>query len=131
MLKAKASTYSHRKSASRVDQKVSSNRVPGHRGGTYNGKRISNYRPSRVTATALGDGKHIEVAFWEKKPLQGRQITLADVFTAYGNDRTSLRQGFFLQKLCLQNVLYNKRDIFYSRLATMASVLTISSFDKP
>ncbi|WP_257296927.1 hypothetical protein [Endozoicomonas sp. YOMI1] len=47
----------------------------------------------------------------EKKPLQGRQFTSAGVLAAYGNDTTSLRSGFFPQKLCLQNILHNSRKV--------------------
>ncbi|WP_257295774.1 hypothetical protein [Endozoicomonas sp. YOMI1] len=47
----------------------------------------------------------------EKKPLQGRQITSADVLTAYGNDQTSLRGGLFLQKLYFNNILHDNRRV--------------------
>ncbi|WP_257286488.1 hypothetical protein, partial [Endozoicomonas sp. SESOKO1] len=53
----------------------------------------------------------MEDAFWQKKPLHGRQITSAAVLSAYGKDTTSIRCGFFLQKLCLQNVQHNNRKV--------------------
>ncbi|MES9934776.1 MAG: hypothetical protein ABW162_18380, partial [Candidatus Sedimenticola sp. PURPLELP] len=53
----------------------------------------------------------MEDAFWKQKTLQGRKITPADVITAYANDKTSLRSGFFLQKLCLQNIPNDQRKI--------------------
>ncbi|WP_422467659.1 hypothetical protein [Endozoicomonas sp. ALC013] len=53
----------------------------------------------------------MENAFWQKKPLQGRQITSAAVLCTYGNETTSLRSGFFLQKLCLQNILHGTRKV--------------------
>ncbi len=59
----------------------------------------------------MDDGKHMEDAFWQKKPLHGRQTTSAGVLSAYGKDTTSIRSGFFLQKLCLQNILHNNRKV--------------------
>ncbi|WP_422447283.1 MULTISPECIES: hypothetical protein [unclassified Endozoicomonas] len=59
----------------------------------------------------MSEGKCIEDAFWEKKPLQGRQITSSDVLAAYGNDKTSLRGGLFLQKLCLQKIPHDNRKV--------------------
>ncbi|MBO9481914.1 hypothetical protein [Salinisphaera sp. G21_0] len=69
-------------------------------------------RPSfKGTARSLNDGKFVEDAFWEKKPLHGRKVTSADVLRAYGMDKSSLRSGFFLQKLCLQNILHGNRKV--------------------
>ncbi|WP_257294382.1 hypothetical protein [Endozoicomonas sp. YOMI1] len=111
ILKATASTYSRPQPARRVDQQSGSSGMHGRSRSTFNGKRVSNYQSYRGTTTNLYDGKRIEDAFWEKKPLQGRQITSASVLATYRNDRTSLRGGFFLQKLCLQNILHNDRKV--------------------
>lgn len=49
------------------------------------------------------DGQLIEAAYWRNQTLFGRQIMPSDVMAGYQNDSTSLRSGFFLQKLCLQS----------------------------
>ncbi|WP_257285344.1 hypothetical protein [Endozoicomonas sp. SESOKO1] len=59
----------------------------------------------------MDNGKLFEDAFWKNKQLQSRKITSADVLAAYGKDITSLRGGFFLQKLCLQNILHDNRKV--------------------
>lgn len=61
----------------------------------YHGKKKNNRPP---------DGRVVENCYWEKKPLQGRVVTLADVINNYRKDFTSLRPGFFLQNLCLQRI---------------------------
>ncbi|WP_422447476.1 hypothetical protein [Endozoicomonas sp. ALB091] len=111
ILKAAASTSAHPKSARWVDQQASSSRLPYPSISAFYGKSVSNLSPHRVTGIALYNGKCVEDAFWEKKPLQGRQVTSADVLTAYGNDTSSIRSGFFLQKLCLQNILHGNRVV--------------------
>ncbi|WP_422447432.1 MULTISPECIES: hypothetical protein [unclassified Endozoicomonas] len=108
ILKA-SSTDSHRKPA-RVDRQVSSSGIPDSSRNRFNGKRV--YQTHKDTASALNDGKDIEDAFWQKKLLQGRQITPADVLSAYRNDTTSLRSGLFLERLCLKNILYNNQKVF-------------------
>lgn len=50
------------------------------------------------------DGQVLENCYWEKKPLEGRVVTVTDVINSYRNDFTSLRPGYFLQRLCLQRV---------------------------
>ena len=49
------------------------------------------------------DGQLIEAAYWRNQTLFGRQIVPSDVLAGYQTDSTSLRSGFFLQKLCLQS----------------------------
>ncbi|WBA83239.1 hypothetical protein [Endozoicomonas sp. GU-1] len=111
ILKAPTSTCFYPEYAAWVDQQTGLVWVPAHSRSTFNGKRISSHQFPGGTATLPDYGKSIEDAFWEKKPVQGRQITTAAVLGAYGNDRTSLRGGFFLQKLCLQNILHNGKKI--------------------
>lgn len=50
------------------------------------------------------DGQMLENFYWEKKPLGGRVVTVAEVIDTYRKDTTSLRPGYFLQRLCLQRV---------------------------
>ncbi|WBA85860.1 hypothetical protein [Endozoicomonas sp. GU-1] len=100
----------HPKPAYRAGQQASPGRVTGRSRSTFIGKRISNHQLHRRRTSTPDDGQCIEDAFWKSKPLHGRQITSGVVLRAYRNDRTSLRAGFFLQKLCLQNILHdNKR----------------------
>ena len=47
------------------------------------------------------DGKILETAFWQNKPVNGRIVTPSEVLAQYRTDGTSLRAGFFLQNLCL------------------------------
>ena len=47
------------------------------------------------------DGKILEEAFWQNKPVNGCIVTSAEVLAQYRTDGTSLRAGFFLQNLCL------------------------------
>lgn len=110
ILQATASAYYHPGPASRVDQQAGSSRFPDRFESTFNGKRVTSHLYYRGTAIPL-DGKDVEDAFWEKKPLDGRHITSADVLGAYGKDKTSLRSGLFLEKLCLQNILHNNRKV--------------------
>ncbi|WP_257293856.1 hypothetical protein, partial [Endozoicomonas sp. YOMI1] len=111
ILKASASTYSHPKPAGWVDQQAGSSGIHNRSRSTFNGKRVSNHQSHGSTATTPDDGKLIEDAFWRKKPLQGRQITSAAVLATFRNETTSLRGGFFLQKLCLQNILHGNRKV--------------------
>ncbi|WP_257284037.1 hypothetical protein [Endozoicomonas sp. SESOKO1] len=108
-LKATTSTYAHPESAARVPGQPGSSRVPDRPESAFNGKRVSNNR--RRTVTTRVDAKHVEDAFWKKRPLQGRHITPTGVLIAYGHDATSLRRGFFLQKLCLQHILLGNRKV--------------------
>ncbi len=85
--------------------------VSDRAGTAFNGKRVSYNRPCRSKDSIRGSSKSIEDAFWDKEPLHGRQITSADVLSAFEKDTTSLRSGFFLQKLCLQNILLNNRKV--------------------
>ncbi len=110
ILQATASAYYHPGPASRVDQQAGSSRFPDRFESTLNGKRVTSHLYYRGTAIPL-DGKDVEDAFWEKKPLQKRKVTPADVLTVYGMDTSSLRSGFFLQKLCLRNMRCNRRKI--------------------
>ena len=61
----------------------------------YRGKKKNNQHP---------DGRVVESCYWEKKPLEGRVVTLTDVIKSYREDFTSLRPGYFLQNLCLQRI---------------------------
>ena len=49
------------------------------------------------------DGQVVEAAYWRNQTLFGRQVVPSDVVASYRTDPTSLRSGFFLQKLCLQS----------------------------
>ncbi|WBA82613.1 hypothetical protein [Endozoicomonas sp. GU-1] len=111
ILKANASTYSRPKPAGHVAQQAGSRGTPGHSRSTFNGKRVSNHPSYRGRTPILDVGKRVEDAFWDKNPLKGRQISSAAVLGTYRNDRTSLRGGFFLQKLCLQNILHGNRKV--------------------
>ncbi|WP_422467661.1 hypothetical protein [Endozoicomonas sp. ALC013] len=102
ILKATTSTRSHPKPVG--DQQAGSGRIPGSSRSKFNGKKVSNHHSRTGTAITLDDGRRIEDAFWQKKPLQGRPINTADVLNAYGKDKTSFRSGCFLQQLCLQNM---------------------------
>ncbi|WP_257286035.1 hypothetical protein, partial [Endozoicomonas sp. SESOKO1] len=110
-MKATAPTYSHREPAGWVGQQAGSSRIPDCAGMAFSRKRVSNHQHRRGKAHSLNGGKGIEDAFWQQKTVQGRQIASAGVLNAYGNDGTSLRSGFFLQKLCLQNVLHVNRKV--------------------
>ncbi|MGI2027465.1 hypothetical protein [Endozoicomonas acroporae] len=103
------SIYSHPEPAS--DLPTDSSGTTDHATGIFSGKKISSHQSLEDTATSLMKDQGIEDAFWEKKPLDGRHITSADVLGAYGKDKTSLRSGLFLEKLCLQNILHNNRKV--------------------
>ncbi|MGO0308690.1 hypothetical protein ACTL6P_19205 [Endozoicomonas acroporae] len=111
ILKATASTYSRPKPAGHVARQAGSRGIPDRSRSTFNGKRVSNHPSYRGRAPILDVGKRVEDAFWDKNPLKGRQISSAAVLGTYRNDRTSLRGGFFLQKLCLQNILHGNRKV--------------------
>ena len=68
----------------------------------YHGKKKNNKPP---------DGRVVESCYWEKKPLRGRVVTLADVIKSYREDFTSLRPGYFLQNLCLQQIPLEGRTV--------------------
>ncbi|USE34532.1 hypothetical protein [Endozoicomonas sp. SCSIO W0465] len=110
ILKATASTNSHSRPAVSGGRQAQQTGSSG-RSSVFNGKRVSSHQSHRATATTPDEGKCFEDAFWGKKILQRRQITPADVLTAYGNDRTSLRSGFFLQKLYLENIPHDNKKI--------------------
>ncbi|MGI2027404.1 hypothetical protein [Endozoicomonas acroporae] len=111
ILKTILPTYYHAQSAVRVDQRAGFSGIPEHPGNTFNGKRVANYQPHRMAAATPDYGKCTEDDFWWKKRLYGHRITPAGVLAAYGNDRSSLRSGFFLLKLCLQNILYDNKKV--------------------
>ena len=113
ILKATTSTDTRSKPVGRGVQQTGSSGTTNHR--SFNGKKVFSHHSSRGKAT-LHDGRHLEDAYWQKKPLQGRQVTSSDVLRAYGNDRTSLRAGFFLQKLCLQNILHGSEKVTPDRV---------------
>lgn len=46
----------------------------------------------------------LESCYWRKKNLHGMNITSSDVLLSYLTDYSSLRSGFFLQKLCLHKI---------------------------
>lgn len=48
----------------------------------------------------------VESAFWNGKRINGRNITSTDVLAAYRSDTTSLRPGYFLQKLYQYRILH-------------------------
>ncbi|USE34536.1 hypothetical protein [Endozoicomonas sp. SCSIO W0465] len=79
----------------------------------FNGIPVSTHQSHahRGRDTTPDEGRCFEDAFWKKKILRGRQITPADVLTAYGHDSNSLRCAFFLQKLCFQNIPHDNRKI--------------------
>lgn len=65
--------------------------------------------PSSAACAAVGDvppPELIENAFWARKKFGGRNITSTDVLHAYETDRTSLRSGFFMQKLSHYRILH-------------------------
>ncbi|WBA83240.1 hypothetical protein [Endozoicomonas sp. GU-1] len=109
ILKTTASTHSRSKPDRRDN--TGSSGMPDRPGSTFNGKKVSNHQPCRGTSRPLHNGKNLEDAFWENKPLQERKTTSAEVLKAYSSDITSLRSGFFLQKLCLQNVPHGNRKV--------------------
>ncbi len=109
ILKATASTYAQRVSAG--DREAGSGRVPSRCGSTFNGKRVANRQPHKGSAATPDYGKEMEDAFWQNKQLPRRIIIPADVLTAYGKDASSIRSGFFLQKLCLQSVLAGNKKV--------------------
>ncbi|MGI2029141.1 hypothetical protein [Endozoicomonas acroporae] len=110
-MKPTTSTFSPPESAGHVDQRAGSGEISGRSASTFNGMEISTRESCGRTATTVYERISMEVAFWQNKPLQGRQITPAVVLNAYGNDTTSLRSGVFLQKLCLRNIPYNNRQV--------------------
>ena len=51
------------------------------------------------------DGRILEEAFWQNRPINGHIVTAGDVLTQYRTDRqSSLRAGFFLQSLFLKKL---------------------------
>ncbi|WP_257286530.1 hypothetical protein, partial [Endozoicomonas sp. SESOKO1] len=111
ILKATTSAYTAPESACQVVPQDGSGRVPDRRRSTFNSKSVSNPSFSGGATFTSDMAKDLEDAFWKNKQLQRRKITSIDVITAYGNDRTSLRSGFFLQKLCLQNILHDNKKV--------------------
>ncbi|MBO9482301.1 hypothetical protein [Salinisphaera sp. G21_0] len=110
-MKPTTSTFSPPEPAVYVDQQAGSDAISDRSASTFNGMEISTRQPCRRTATNAYERISMEVAYWQNKPLQGRQITPAAVLNAYGNDTTSLRSGVFLQKLCLRNIPHNNRQV--------------------
>ncbi len=64
------------------------------------------------------DGQLIEAAYWHNQTLFGRQIVPSDVLAGYQTDPTSLRSGFFLQKLCLQSRTLEHQPVQPDRVIT-------------
>ncbi len=53
----------------------------------------------------------VEGAFWARKKIGGRDVVTVDVLNAYKSDKSSLRPGFFLQKLCHQRIPHEGRAV--------------------
>lgn len=58
----------------------------------------------------------IESAFWARKKFDGRNITSTDVLNAYKTDTTSLRPGFFMQKLSHYRILHEGQFVTPERV---------------
>ena len=68
--------------------------------------------------TASIAAQFVESAFWNGKRINGRDITSTDVLAAYWSDTTSLRPGYFMQKL------YQYRILHEGQLVTPGQVIT-------
>lgn len=65
------------------------------------------------------DGHELETAFWRNQKLSGRQVAPLDVLMGYRQfDTTSLRSGFFLQKLCLQQRMLMDQPVLPDQVIT-------------
>ena len=65
------------------------------------------------------DGHKLETAFWRNQRLSGRQVAPMDVLMGYRQfDSTSLRSGFFLQKLCLQQRMLMNQPVLPDQVLT-------------
>lgn len=64
------------------------------------------------------DGQKLEAAFWHNQTLAGRQVAPLDVLMGYQLDITSLRSGFFLQKLCLQKKMLMNQPVLPDQVIT-------------
>ena len=63
--------------------------------------------PSSTAAPAATSSPQlVESAFWNGKRIDGRDIMSKDVLAAYKSDTTSLRPGFFMQKLYQYRILH-------------------------
>ena len=65
--------------------------------------------PPGTAAPATASPQLVESAFWNGKRIDGRDITSTDVLAAYKSDTTSLRPGFFMQKLYQYRILHEGR----------------------
>ena len=66
------------------------------------GQRTASQKCSIVSAASTA--KFVEDAYWAGERLNGRRVTVADVFDGYQNDTNSLRSGFFIEKLFWQKI---------------------------
>ena len=64
------------------------------------------------------DGQKLETAFWRNQKLSGRRVAPLDVLMGYQFDTTSLRSGFFLQKLCLQKRMLMNHPVLPDQVIT-------------
>ena len=48
--------------------------------------------------------RYVEDAYWAGERLNGRRVTVADVFDGYQDDANSLRSGYFIEKLFWQKI---------------------------
>ena len=67
-------------------------------------QRTASQKCSIVSAASTA--RYVEDAYWAGERLNGRRVTVADVFNGYQNDANSLRSGFFIEKLFWQKIPY-------------------------
>lgn len=80
----------------------------GRYSSSFHSRKLTSQFPyQNRTANHHFDGKTLENAFWQQRPLAGRNATPIDVMTAYKKDHTSLRPGLFLSKLYLKGIPFN------------------------
>ena len=72
--------------------------------------RQQNARPA-FTPLASNNARDLEAAFWDKRLVDGRQVTTTDVLKAYNKDTYSLRSGFFFKNLYLRQVRHEGRQM--------------------
>ena len=65
-------------------------------------QRTASQKCSIVSAASTA--RYVEDAYWAGERLNGRRVTVADVFNGYQNDANSLRSGFFIEKLFWQKI---------------------------
>ena len=66
------------------------------------GQRTASQKCSIVSSASTA--KYVEDAYWAGERLNGRRVTVADVFDGYQNDANSLRSGYFIEKLFWQKI---------------------------